>query len=337
VTNDRILDGMPEHMRKAVRVALSAVFGKVPVESHEPMSGGASGALAFRINVGGGRYALRVEVRRHPLRNPHQYKCMQLAVDAGIAPPLRYASGEAGVAIMDHIGEQPLQMYPGGAAMLARDSAALIAKLHATSLFPAVVDFRQLIRRILVQLRSGFSAGLLDAHEENFERIVAAYPWNAAAHVSSHNDPNPRNMLFDGSRLWLIDWETAYRNDALIDVAILAENHAPSAEEARTLLHAYLGRPPQPAQLAQLRLMRQLTRLYYAGLLLGAAVISAAPMESLAAPTPDAFRALIAAGKLAPGSLETKVTLGKMCLGAFASELHAPGYEESLASASQLA
>ena len=66
-----------------------------------------------------------------------------------------------------------------------------------------------------------FAPGLLDRHQKGFERIREAYPWDAAALVSSHNDPNPANILFDGERLWLIDWETAYRNDPLVDVATL--------------------------------------------------------------------------------------------------------------------
>jgi hypothetical protein len=143
-------------------------------------------------------------------------------------------------------------------------------------------------------------------------------------------------MLFDGTRLWLIDWETAYRNDPLVDVAILAENHTPSPEQATTLFHAYLERPPRSAEIARLRVMRQWVRLYYAGLLLSAAVNPAAPMESLAAPTPDEFRASVVAGTLRPGSLETRVVLSKMCLAGFAAELRAPGYEESLAAAADL-
>lgn len=332
--NDQLLDRVPEHLREAVHTGLSAVFGNALVETQEPMAGGASGALALRIGVGGARYVLRVEVRRNRLRNPHQYTCMQIASDAGIAPRLHYADAEAGVAIMDHIVEQPLHRYPGGAAMLARDVTALVAKLHATSMFPVVGDFRQLIRRMLTHIQSGFARGLLDTHVENFERIATAYPWNPAAHVSCHNDPNLRNTLFDGTRLWLVDWETAYRNDALVDVAILAENQPP--ELAPTMFQAYLGRPPRAAESARLRLMRQWVRLYYAGLLLSATVNPAAPMESLSAPTPDEFRARIEAGTLRPGSLETMVELSKMCLAGFAAELRAPGYEESMAAAADL-
>ena len=101
-----------------------------------------------------------------------------------------------------------------------------------------------------------------------FDTIREAYPWEAPAHVSAHNDPNPQNILFDGERLWLIDWETAYANDPLTDVAILTDNFAPTPELEASLLSAWLGAPPDRTIRARLQLMRQLTRLYYAGLIL---------------------------------------------------------------------
>jgi hypothetical protein len=242
---------------------------------------------------------------------------------------LHYADADVGVVIIDYIVAQPVNTRS------TRELAELIAKLHATNLFPAAVDYRNLIRRMLAYVQSGFSAGLLGAHRENFERVVAAYPWNLAGHVSSHNDPNARNMLFDGARLWLIDWETAYRNDPLTDVAILAENHAQSPAQSATLLHEYLRRAPAPAELARLRLMRQMVRLYYAGLLLSPSVNAAALMDSLAAPTPEEFRASITRGERSPASRETMAFLGKMCLAGFIAECGAPGYEEALARASE--
>ena len=43
---DPVIDRVPEHLREAVQRALSSVFGGALVESHQPMAGGASGALA---------------------------------------------------------------------------------------------------------------------------------------------------------------------------------------------------------------------------------------------------------------------------------------------------
>jgi thiamine kinase-like enzyme len=91
---------------------------------------------------------------------------------------------------------------------------------------------------MLGYIKGVFAPGLLDEHMEGFERIRVAYPWDSAGHVSSHNDPNPRNIIFDGEKLWLIDWETSYRNDSLTDIAILVENHASPAELEEALLTA---------------------------------------------------------------------------------------------------
>ena len=96
-----------------------------------------------------------------------------------------------------------------------------------------------------------FAPGVLAPVHDGFGRICAAYPWDRDAQVSSHNDVNPFNVLFDGDRLWLIDWEIAFRNDPFADVACVANNfadpvaHAGSAEALEdALLHAWLGHAP---------------------------------------------------------------------------------------------
>ena len=72
--------------------------------------------------------------------------------------------------------------------------------------------------------------GVLDPHVARLEQLREAYDAGLAGLVSSHNDPVPSNILFDGKRLWLIDWESAYRNDPLVDVAIVLDNLARSPE-----------------------------------------------------------------------------------------------------------
>jgi thiamine kinase-like enzyme len=62
-----------------------------------------------------------------------------------------------------------------------------------------------------------FAPGLLDPYTERLAHIRETYIWEPANLVSSHSDPVPLNILFDGNRLWLIDWENAFRNDPLVD------------------------------------------------------------------------------------------------------------------------
>ena len=46
-----------------------------------------------------------------------------------------------------------------------------------------------------------------------------------------HNDPfKPDNMLFEGNRLWLVDWEAAFQNDRYADLAVVANMIVPMSQ-----------------------------------------------------------------------------------------------------------
>jgi tRNA A-37 threonylcarbamoyl transferase component Bud32 len=329
------IETIPVENRETARNALTAAFGAAPLAGLKPVVGGASGALIYRIEVGSKSYLMRIETRRDAFRNPHQYTCMQAAAEANIAAPLRHVDPASGVAIMDFLPQRSLSEYPGGAPGLARALGSLIARLQATEPFPKLRDYFVILERMLTFLRGSgrFAAGLFDRHAEAFERIRQVYPWDDSALVSSHNDPNPRNIIFDGERLWLIDWESAYRNDPLTDMAILADNFGSTPDLEEALLESWLGHAPDRLVRARLTLMRPLTRLFYAGVLLSlsAAVSRSEPDTDLAAPSPAEFSAAIAEGRLKPGAPETMYTLGKMCLAGFLHGATARGMEDACA------
>lgn len=327
---------VPEAHRETARSALTAAFGTAPELGLQPVVGGASGALTYRVTVDGRAYLLRMETHTgSPLRNPHQYACMKIAADHGIAPAVRHLDADAGVVIMDFLDQQPLSAYPGGPAALARALGTLVARLQETPSFPALHTFPDVVQRMLSFLRTSgmFAEGLLDLHAEGLGRIREAYAWDPDGLVSSHNDPNPRNILFDGERLWLVDWEASYRNDPLVDVAIVVENLAPTPELEAVVVETWLGRTPDDLLRARLRLMRQLTRMYYAGLLFSfsARARRPEPETDLTALTPADFGAAVARGELKPASPEAMWALGKMCLAGFSGGLAASGFEEALA------
>jgi len=62
--------------------------------------------------------------------------------------------------------------------------------------------------------------------------------------VLGHNDLLPGNLLDDGERLWLIDWEYAGFNSPLFDLANLASNNDLPPEAEDWLLGAYFDRAP---------------------------------------------------------------------------------------------
>ena len=169
--SNRWLEAIPEHLHDTARTAVSSAFGSTSVTSLQPVAGGASGALTYRVEVDGRPYLLRMETRRSPLRNPHQYACMRIAAEAGIAPPLRYADDAGGVAIIDFVVQRPLQDYPGGPAGLAAAIGKLAANLQAAGPFPVLGDYRVFLDRMLSYVRRSFAPGLLD----RISRLSSAY------------------------------------------------------------------------------------------------------------------------------------------------------------------
>jgi aminoglycoside phosphotransferase (APT) family kinase protein len=325
---------LPDANRETARSALSAVFGSVPTSAITPVAGGATSASVFRVEAGGRRYLLRIEGQPSPLRNPNQYRSMRIAAEAGIAPGIHYVDETARVAVIDFIEQRPLQAYPGGPRALAQALGVLLARVQATSVFPAFVNYPDIVTRLFAHVRRTgvFAAGTLDAHVERLERLGKAYDAGTTRLVSSHNDPVPNNILFDGERLWLIDWESAYRNDPLVDVAIVLDALARSRELEGALLQGWLGRAPDEGLLARLQSVRALTRLYYAGVLLSASAAAGwmTGDTDLSVPTVAGFQQALRAGRLTPGTPETKHILGKMFLASFLSGAATPGFDAAV-------
>jgi hypothetical protein len=107
-----------------------------------------------------------------------------------------------------------------------------------------------------------------DESEEFFARygqVAAVYPHHNSDMVSSHNDLfKPDNILFDGHRVWLVDWEAAFLNDRYADLAVVANLVVTNDAEERVYLQEYFGEPPDPYQLARFFLMQQVAHMFYA-------------------------------------------------------------------------
>jgi hypothetical protein len=135
-----------------------------------------------------------------------------------------------------------------------------------------------------------------------------------------------------GNCLWLIDWESAYRNDPLVDAAILLDSFATSPELESVFLRAWLGRAADEDMHARLAPVRALTRLYYAGVLLSAsaATLGVTQDSDLSVPSVAAFRRAVRLGRIEPGVPATKHILGKMFLHSFLHDVAPPGPEAAV-------
>ena len=81
----------------------------------------------------------------------------------------------------------------------------------------------------------------LDSLAQKGERLEQAL--GPVTIVFGHNDLLAANLIDDGQRLWLIDWDYAGFNSPLFDLANLASNNEFTPDLEASLLDSYFGRP----------------------------------------------------------------------------------------------
>jgi aminoglycoside phosphotransferase (APT) family kinase protein len=249
---------IPEAKKNAVTRALREAFGVTEFEDIRMLTAGLSSALVFRIVVRGCPYLLRVIMDTGSAAGPgrgdqtHHFVCMKRAAEAGIAPKIWYASTEDRVSITDFVEARP---FPRAEALVRMP--ATLQTLHALPAFAPprnTITLDGFIRRFQ-------DAKLLPESEtaELFERyapVTSVYPRDSEM-VASHNDLKPENVLFDGGRVWLVDWEAAFLNDRYFDLAIVANFVVTNDVEEEAYLRTYFGEAPGEYRLARFYLMRQ--------------------------------------------------------------------------------
>jgi len=259
---------IPHDKTAAVTLGLNEAFGVTEFEDILDLSERSGSNRAFRIIVRGSAYLLRINTR--PGDMGRHFTCMQAAADAGLAPRVRYASAEDRISITDFV---QTVAFPAPDALL-RIPAAL-RTLHALPPFPGasfnttctfLLNKGPALDGLLQTLRA---SSILHENETGellarYEQVAGVYSRLDSDLAPSHNDLfKPDNMLFDGNRLWLVDWEAAFPNDRYVDLAVIANMIVTNESEERIYLQEYFGRPPDEYQRARFYLMRQLAHMFY--------------------------------------------------------------------------
>ena len=260
---------VPQEKSAAVARALNEAFGVGEVEDIRDLTERPGSNRAFRIVVRGSAYLLRINTRRGDMAR--HFACMQAAADAGLAPRVHYANAEDRVSITDFVPTAPLP--PADA--LPRIAAVLRA-LHALPPFPSA-PFNTTCTFLLNKgptldgfLQKFRASSILPENDTNellarYEQLAAVYSPLPSDMAPAHNDLfKPDNILFDGSRVWLVDWEAAFQNDRYADLAVVANMLVTNERDEEIFLQEYFGEPPDDHQKARFYLMQQAAHMFYA-------------------------------------------------------------------------
>jgi len=120
-------------------------------------------------------------------------------------------------------------------------------RLHGGARFGNDFDMFEIQRRYLSVARSrGFR--IPDGYDDLLPQFTAAeqaLAVRATKTVPCNNDLLPANLIDDGERIWLIDYELCGNNDACFELGNIGAEARLSAEALAELVMAYYGRPQQ--------------------------------------------------------------------------------------------
>jgi len=161
--------------------------------------------------------------------------------------------------------------------------------------------------------------------------VAAVYIQRDSDMVSSHNDFfKPDNILFDGHRVWFVDWEAAFLNDRYADLAVAANLVVTNDAEERAYLQEYFGEPPDQYQRARFFLMQQVAHTFYAMVFLSLGS-SGRPIDwSETVPDFRDFHRRIWAGEVNLEDSHTKIIYGKVHWQQLSQNVRQARFDEAL-------
>lgn len=237
------LDWRPPIARTALAEIAGFDRGDVRLER---ASGQSLNNELWRVSSGSKRWALRVGQSADALGQDRDQEALatRAAAEAGVGPAVVHASD--GVLLLDWVEGRTLTHSDFDDDMVRR-----VARLLRASHVAAPRGLPTLADQIERMLSRAVSRGAVvpEGLDQSLRRIRASEP---EAPVLTHHDVWPNNVIDDGDRLWLVDWEFAAAGDGMFDLATVAEAAGLDTDGEATLLEEY-GLPGNAGRLAEAR------------------------------------------------------------------------------------
>lgn len=247
----------------------TAQFGAV--KEITPITTGLSGSSVYAVTTATGEYVLRRHGGDRSVWD-NALAVQQLAAAQGIAPRVVHFDDDAQVTVSAKV----LGVSFGVAAAQTAAQAALfgslvaiLAKLHALPTTGRPVrDAVGLTRAAWMEQvqRPGFPPWAVPLGERL--RAIAGLMAVDPRLVLSHGDLNPANILWDGTQVWLVDWEGSGASHPYLDLATIANFLNLPDNAALGLLAAQERTPLNMTQTQVFAACRDLVRLAYGAVFL---------------------------------------------------------------------
>ncbi len=233
---------------EAIR-ALPCWSGDVEIS---PLSGGITNRN-YRVSERGGRqFVVRIgrDIPEHGVLRFNELAAARAACAVGLTPEVVYAA--EGFLVSRFVQGRTLRPEDVRTAGQLERIVELLRRCHQeiprqlqgpALMFWVFQVIRQYLRELAARGQHPYAVELDDLAEIARRLELAVGPVTI---VFGHNDLLAANLIDDGERLWLIDWDYAGFNSPLFDLANLASNNAFTPELESQLLSRYFGADFEP-------------------------------------------------------------------------------------------
>lgn len=214
-----------------------------------PLGGGITN-INLLVRDGDRRFVVRLgdDIPEHGVMRWNELALSQAAEMAGVSPAVFHQ--EPGVLVLNFVEARTFEEADVRDPANLNKIIDLVARAHRElggHLSGPILTFWpfQVNRTYVTRLKADGSAhsdllpGLIDTLSD-LEKAVGPVDL-----VVGHNDLLAANLLDDGERLWLIDWEYGGFNSPLFDLAGLASNNGLCEAQENTMLEQYFEAPAE--------------------------------------------------------------------------------------------
>lgn len=305
----------PSFDRAELLRVLPSTIGEV--KAITPIRMGLSGAGVYAVTSERGDYVLRLQgAGANDDFWAQHMRILRRAAERGVAPPIVHVDEDERAVISMRVAGVPLPAALGDPPQRDRAIADVVTRLRSLhEIDPTDIEERDGVAFArgmweAQRRRAGFPpwAAEMSLAFDNIAALLARDP----RRVVSHNDVNPGNVLWDGTRAWLVDWEVAGLWHPYYDLAAFVTFLAMDAERAYGLLALQETSPVNAAAREMFAAMRQLV-----ALAVGSIFLSMVPDLSLiSAPTrADAPTQAECGAAMRRGELDLQTAMGRARFG----------------------
>lgn len=228
-----------------------------------PLSGGITNRN-YRVDVAGGRerYVIRLggnDTHLLGISREVEHAATVAAAGVGVGAEVLAFLRPEGYLVTRFIEGTQLDDLDVHAPHVVERVADSLHRFHGGPAIPGLFVPLRIVEAYAALARDGgiripLEFGLAQAIGRRIELALLSNPIELRP---CHNDLLPGNLIDDGARMRILDWEYAGMGDPLFDLGNFSVNNGLTADEDAAFLAAYDARPdPRPDRLARLVLFR---------------------------------------------------------------------------------